>query len=100
MSTGQAIVAEGQHPDGTWEQDPPSSYEPVRFSIHGRPLSLGDRIELLIEDVWVPATFDGFGNSSCIVQLRFNLGHLDESLEDVLVPIDARFRLPVATEAA
>ena len=100
MSAGHRIVAEGQHPDGGWEQDPPPGYEPKRFSINGAPLERGDPVELLVQGVWVPAIFRDMGNSSCIVVLNLELGYHEDPIEGLIVPIDAQFRSPAAKEAA
>ena len=98
MSKGHPIVAEGQRPDGAWEKDPPSGYKPMRFSIDGKSLTLGDRIELLIEELWVPATFGGMSNCSLYIDVSFELGHHTEDIEQAMVPIDARFRIPRLVE--
>lgn len=94
MNTGHPIIAEGQHPDGSWSQNPPPGYQTIRFSINNKPLELRGRLELLIEDVWAPATFHGLANSSHYVHLSFKLGHHDEPIEYIIAPVAARFRIP------
>lgn len=94
MTQGHPILAEGQHPDGTWEQDPPSGYTPVRFTIDGEALELGDSVELRIEGVWAPAIFRGFASSSTHVVLDLELGYHEEAIENAIAPIGAHFRIP------
>lgn len=70
MSTqGHRIIAEGQHPDGSWEQGPPSGYAPIRFSVGGTALTVGEAVELRIGSVWVSANFHGLARTSTHVVL-------------------------------
>lgn len=102
MSTqGNRIIAEGQHPDGSWEQDPPSGYAPTRFSIGDAALTVDEVVELRIGSVWALARFRGLANTSTHVVLDLVLGYHGENIDKVVVPIDALFRTsPQPAEAA
>ncbi len=98
MNAGSRIVAEGQHPDGTWEDDPPTAYKPIRFSVGGAELALGDQVELLVQGRWLRSTFQRY--CGLFVELSLELGYHEDLIEHITVPIDAQFRIPQLVEAA
>lgn len=88
------IVVEGQKADGLWYPNPPAGWDPMRFTLVGLALEVGDSIALQIQGSWLLATFEGISSVTEYVKLTIPLGYINEPLESVYVASDATFRWP------
>ncbi len=88
------IVIEGQKADGLWYPESPGHWQPMRFTLLGRPVVDGTEVEILIQHAWLRATFGGVDNGALFVNLTIALEYHEDPLEPVYAPSDATFRWP------